>query len=237
MINAIKKTSCVLAVLAATSTAVMAESIDVKVIGTITPTACKPTLGGGGTIDYGNIAPASLSNTTFTVLGEKQVDFSITCDAPAKVAIHAVGSKADTATDVIKSTAGDYDIFAGTLFGTPALGVAGLGASDGKNIGGYGIRLVPGTYTVDGNNADTITRSAITGVWVPSANLGAGSLFSTIYKELQISWAPKGTLTPMAFTTVAGKLGVQAYITKTSELDLSKPINLDGLTSLELVYL
>ncbi|KFD14546.1 hypothetical protein GSMA_02017 [Serratia marcescens subsp. marcescens ATCC 13880] len=41
----------------------------------------------------------------------------------------------------------------------------------------------------------------------------------------------------MAFTTVAGKLGVQAYITKTSELDLSKPINLDGLTSLELVYL
>lgn len=43
--NAIKKNVCDLAVLA-TSNAVMAESIDVKVIGTITPTACKPTLTG-----------------------------------------------------------------------------------------------------------------------------------------------------------------------------------------------
>lgn len=233
--NAVKKTACALAVLATTSSAVMAESIDVKVIGTITPTACKPTLGGGGTIDYGNIAPASLSNDTFTVLAEKQVDFSITCDAPAKVAIHAVGSKADTATNVLKTPAG-YDTFNGILF-APNPGVVGLGGVDGKNIGGYGIRLVPGTYTVDGNDADTITRSAATGVWVPSANLSAGSLFNTAFKDLQMSWAPKGQLTPIAFTTAAGKLGVQAYITKTSELDLSKPINLDGLTTLELVYL
>ncbi|WP_139319892.1 DUF1120 domain-containing protein, partial [Serratia marcescens] len=66
MMNAVKKTTCALAVLATNSTAVMAESIDVKVIGTITPTACKPNFGGGGTIDYGNIQPASLSNDTFT---------------------------------------------------------------------------------------------------------------------------------------------------------------------------
>lgn len=236
MMNAVKKTACALAVLATTSTAVMAESIDVKVIGTITPTACKPTLGGGGTIDYGNIAPASLRNDTFTVLAEKQVDFSITCDAPAKVAIHAVGSKADTATNVTKSTVG-YDIFAGNIFGTLGIGVVGLGESDGKNIGGYGIRLVPGTFTADGNDADTIIRSAATGVWVPSASRWAGSLFDTAFKDSQISWAPKGQLTPIAFTTAAGKLGVQAYINKTSELDLSKPINLDGLTTLELVYL
>lgn len=232
--NAVKKTTCALAVLATTSTAVMAESIDVKVIGTITPTACKPTLGGGGTIDYGNIPPASLSNDTFTVLAEKQVDFSITCDAPAKVAILAVGSKADTATNVTKSPAG-YDVFQGVLF-APSPGVVGLGVSGGKNIGGYGIRLVPGSYTVDGNQADTIGRKS-DGTWVPSANLWAGSLFTPAFKDLQISWASKGQLTPIAFTTAAGKLGVQAYITKTSELDLSKPINLDGLTTLELVYL
>jgi hypothetical protein len=30
---------------------------------------------------------------------------------------------------------------------------------------------------------------------------------------------------------------VQAYINKASELDLTKPIALDGLTTLELVYL
>lgn len=236
MMNAIKKTACALAVLATTSTAVMAESIDVKVIGTITPPACKPTLGGGGTIDYGNIPVASLSNDTVTILGEKQVDFSITCDAPAKVAVHAVGSKADTATNVIKSPTG-YDTFTGTLFGVTSLGVVGLGVSDGKNIGGYGIRLVPGSYSVDGTDADTIVRKEVGGVWVLSKNYFAGSLFNTTYKDLQTSWAPKGQVIPMAFKTVAGKLGVQAYINKTSELDLSKPINLDGLTTLELVYL
>ena len=88
MMNAVKKTACALAVLA-TSTAAMAESVDVKVIGTITPTACKPTLSGGGTVDYGIIPPASLKKDAFNQLDKRQLDFAITCDAPAKVAIAA----------------------------------------------------------------------------------------------------------------------------------------------------
>lgn len=234
MMNAIKKAACALAVLATTSTAVMAENIDVKVIGTIIPPACKPTLGGGGTIDYGNIPVSSLKSDTYTVLAEKQVDFSITCDAPARVAIHAVGSKADTVTDMVKTVS--YDAFSGSLF-IASPGVVGLGMSGGKKIGGYSIRLVPGSYSVDGNDADSISRDAAGGPWLPASSLWAGGLFSTSFKDLQSSWASKGTLAPIPFKTVAGKLGVQAYITKTSDLDLSKSINLDGLTTLELVYL
>ncbi|EMH7336993.1 DUF1120 domain-containing protein [Serratia marcescens] len=83
MMNAVKKTACALAVLA-TSTAVMVESIDVKVIGTITPAACKPTLTGDGVVDYGTIAPASLNKDAFNQLDNKKLDFVITCDAPAK---------------------------------------------------------------------------------------------------------------------------------------------------------
>jgi hypothetical protein len=33
------------------------------------------------------------------------------------------------------------------------------------------------------------------------------------------------------------KLGVQAYINQRSQLDLTKPIHLDGLTSIEVSYL
>ncbi|MEI7409910.1 DUF1120 domain-containing protein [Pectobacterium aroidearum] len=236
MMNTVIKTACALAVLAATSTSVMAESVDVRVIGTITPTACKPTLAGGGTIDYGVIPPASLKKDTFTVLAEKQVDFSITCDAPAKVAVNAIGTKADTVTDATR-VSGGYDYFRGTLFNTPSINVAGLGKSDdGKNIGGYGIRFVPDSYTVDGGSASLLVRPNPSDNW-DSATFDNGSLFNVNSKAHQVTWAEKGRKTPIAFKTVAGKLGVQAYITKTSELDLSKPVKLDGLTTLELHYL
>ncbi|WP_052238877.1 DUF1120 domain-containing protein [Pectobacterium brasiliense] len=236
MMNTVTKTACALAVLAATSTSVMAESIDVRVIGTITPTACKPILAGGGTIDYGVIPPASLKKDTFTVLAEKQVDFSITCDAPAKVAVNAIGTKADTVTDTNKA-AGGYDPFRGKLFDMPSVNVTGLGKSDdGKNIGGYGIRFVPDSYTVDGGSASLLVRQKASDEW-DSLVHDNGSLFGVYSKLQQLTWAEKGGKTPVAFKTVAGKLGVQAYITKTSDLDLSKPVKLDGLTTLELHYL
>ncbi|UXZ19937.1 DUF1120 domain-containing protein [Pseudomonas sp. YeP6b] len=43
--------ACALAVLATTSLSALADSVDVKVIGTITPASCKPTLAGGGVVD------------------------------------------------------------------------------------------------------------------------------------------------------------------------------------------
>lgn len=236
MFKTMNKSLCALAVLAATSHTVLAESVDVKVIGTITPTACTPTLAGGGVIDYGVIRPASLKTDTFTELEEKQVDFSITCDAPAKVAIRAVPAKVDTVTDATAVTDG-YAYFGGTLFDTPKINVAGLGLTDnGKKIGGYGVRLVPGTYTADGNEVVFLNRQTASGAW--SATLyDNGSLLNANTKDFQYSWAKTGESTPVALTALNGKLGVQAYITQTSELDLTKPITLDGLTTLEMIYL
>jgi hypothetical protein len=42
---------------------------------------------------------------------------------------------------------------------------------------------------------------------------------------------------PDAIKNVTIDLKVQAYINKASELDLTKPVILDGLTTLELIYL
>lgn len=52
-----------------------------------------------------------------------------------------------------------------------------------------------------------------------------------------ISWGDQGSSVVKPFTTMNGKLLVQGYINKASELDLSKPVQLDGMTTLELVYL
>lgn len=231
MMNAVKKTACALAVLA-TSTAVMAESIDVKVIGTITPTACKPTLTGGGTIDYGTINPNTLKKDEFTILAEKQIDFSITCDAPAKVAIAAKSGRGESAVNIKD---GKLTVISpeNALFGDTNIGAAGLGLDGTKGVGGYGLRLQAGTMQADGKNVDSIQSNGNTTSW---AKTELGSLFNSISQRYS-SWAAAGTLTPIAFTTLSGKLGAQAYINKASELDLTKPVKLDGLTTLELVYL
>lgn len=227
-----KKTVLALAVLATTSLPVMAESVDVRVIGTITPAACTPSLTGGGTIDYGAINPATLSSTAFTVLPEKQIDFSISCDAPAKVAIKAINGRPNTVAGSTEGPSGTATAPV-NVFGTANISVAGLGLDGADKIGGYGIRITAGTVTADSTAVDSIQRNADHTAWTATP---VGSIYAT---EIQrhSTWAATGTLTPVAFENLTGKLGVQAYINKASELDLTKPVVLDGLTTIELLYL
>ncbi|WIE52931.1 DUF1120 domain-containing protein [Pseudomonas sp. GM17] len=58
-----------------------AASVEVKVIGTIIPNACTPTLAGGGTIDYGTHSSTDLSTNDFTLLPEKKccVHYCLQC--------------------------------------------------------------------------------------------------------------------------------------------------------------
>ncbi|MFC0227268.1 DUF1120 domain-containing protein [Serratia aquatilis] len=235
MLNNLQKTVCALAVLATTSLPALAESIDVRVIGTIDPAACTPTLSGGGTVDYGTIKPTALAKDAFTTLAEKQLDLAINCDAPAKVAIAAYSQRGASAVN----TNGTMETLATAptgvmMFGSASAGVFGLGLDGTKGIGGYAIRLAPGTMSADGIAVDSIVANGNTTSWSKAVT---GSLLNSVTSVRHASWAKTGTTTPIAFTTLAGKLGVQAYINKTSELDLTKPVVLDGLTTLELVYL
>ncbi|MBC3252461.1 DUF1120 domain-containing protein [Serratia fonticola] len=239
-LNQVQKTVCALAVLAATSLpALAASSVDVRVIGTITPTACMPTLAGGGTIDYGVIHPNTLSDDAYTVLAEKQTTFSIVCDAPAKVAVQIVNQRVGSLAGSSNETSNGGTAPNGvTIFGTTAsIGAAGLGLDGTSKIGGYGMRMVPGSFTIDDNTAvDGIYRNSAASDWILHAAGSTGSIFN-VNTPRQISWAETGKTLPVAFTTLSGQLGVQAYINKASELDLTKPVSLDGLTTIELVYL
>ena len=233
MLNTIQKTVCALAVLSATALPALAESVDVRVVGNITPTACMPALAGGGTVDYGNIPPSSLQADVYTTLEEKQVDFSITCDAPAKVAIKATSQRGNSAVNQANGSLSEVST-GNTLFGLAGVAAYGLGLDGAKGIGGYGLRLAPGTMMADNVAVDSIQSNGNTTTWAKTA---AGSLVGTPTSIRYATWAATGTTTPIAFTTLTGRLGVQAYINKASELDLTKPIALDGLATLELVYL
>ncbi|WP_419245743.1 DUF1120 domain-containing protein [Serratia sp. NFX21] len=211
-----------------------ADSVDLKVIGTITPVACTPTLSGGGTVDYGTIKADTLKADDYTVLPEKSLDFSITCDGNAKVAVNAFSGRMGSTVGDAEATNGASTIPAGiTLLGdVTTVQAFGLGLDGTKKIGGYSLKFDITSTKADGVAVDIITRAGLTGTWFKSPT---GSLVSK--PSYQPSWAATGTLTPVAFKTLANKLRVQAFINKASELDITKPIQLDGLATLELIYL
>lgn len=231
MMKSLQKTACALAVLAVTaSSAFAADSVELRVTGTISPVACTPTLGGGGTIDYGTIAANTLSRDSYTVLDEKTVDFSIACDAPAKVAVMVTSARTAAPGITEFGDNGFGKVPEGVTMSGGVTYVTGLGG-DGK-IGGYSLTMPAADILLDSGGADVIRKYATDTKW--SAG-GVGSLGSD--RKLHLSWADKGTLTPKAFTTMSGKLKAQAYINKSSELDLTQPVTLDGLSTIELVYL
>ena len=229
----VQKSLCALAVLATTSMPVLAESIDVRVVGTISPAACTPMLTGGGTVDYGAIKPDALSEDAFTVLAEKQLDFGIVCDAPAKIALKAINGRPGSLAGAVEGPGG---------FGVPKVNLltdanavaGGLGLDGQHKIGGYAVAMKPGTVQADGVDDNSIRSSNNGTTWEASP---AGILCGNAWANLWNTWSKTGTTVPVAFETLSGKLSVQAYINKTSELDLTKPVALDGLTTIELVYL
>jgi len=228
-----KKSLLALLLTASTCSAFAADSVDVKVIGTIVPAACIPTLPGGAVVDYGTIKADTISKTAYTVLPEKMVDFTIQCDAPAKVAIHAINGRKGSLAGATENQEGGA-VAPVTRFGTAGTVAVGLGMQGASKIGGYGIRIISATATADGAPVSTLTK-AITGAsWVNSAS--GGVLYDSTWSRL-VTWGAVGSKTPLAFTVFSGQLSVQAYINKGSALDLPQPVHLDGLSTLEMYYL
>jgi len=126
-----KKTICTLGLIAVTATAYAADSVDVKVIGTISPAACAPTLGGGGTVDYGTIPANALAADDYTTLAVKTLSLSITCDASAKLAIHAVNGRPGTSAGVTETGPMNSGYAPVDLFSSSVTPVVGLG-TDGQ---------------------------------------------------------------------------------------------------------
>ncbi|WP_241077461.1 DUF1120 domain-containing protein [Achromobacter xylosoxidans] len=200
-----------------------AQSIDVRVIGTITPPACVPTLAGGGVVDYGNIAASTLSQTTTNRLSEHAISFSIRCDAPTRVAVRAVDGRESSRVPGITTVLGavfsdDYNF--------------GLGSVSNANVGGYVLRLRQDSFTADSNSV--FTTSSIDGgtSWRTSASGGMQHASGRI-----LSWATTNGGVPIAFTNLTGNLSIEAVLNRGDALPLNADVPLDGLATLEMVYL
>lgn len=225
------------AILIAHSMLAQAESVDLRVTGTLIPGACTPTLSGEGVIDYGYITADKLSLDSYTALDVKSLAFTIICSAPAKVAIKAINGRPGTvagATEVGPSHAASSPV---VLFDGLIQAVVGLGLSGSTPIGGYSVRAVPDSFKADGNDVVNIWQNSDNDPDNWDLTASNVSLYTLNAVARYISWAESGVGLPLAFTVLNGQLEVQAYINKLEDLDVNGAIQLDGQSTIEIVYL
>jgi hypothetical protein len=202
-----------------------ADIAELKVKGVIRPSACSPSFVGGGVVDYGTIGVKTLSATDATVLAEKTVPFSVTCDAATKVAVRAIDNRQSSIiAGLVAKTAFGSAIGDGVAFG--------LGTVGGKNIGVYSLRVIPTSWTADGTTPDSIYSDTASSGWAKSDN----GLFGPTgaYRK---AFSVAGTVIPGSYKTISGNFGVQVVIDKASNLPTTQDIPLDGSATIEVVYL
>ncbi|MFJ3462005.1 DUF1120 domain-containing protein [Achromobacter spanius] len=205
-------TAAAITAVLSTASGAYAQSIDVRVTGSITPAACVPTIGGGGVIDFGVIPAASLNQTTTTALPKKTVPLSIACNAPTQVAITATDNRRDS---VLSTNMWEFKY--------------GLGTAAGVNIGEFMMFVDPGSVTVEGLPAFSID-SGNGATWYDTT-------VGIVTQRGLTSWSLSKGGAPVAFKNLVGSLSVNAVINKGENLTLKEEIQLDGLATLELVYL
>ncbi|MCK7177159.1 DUF1120 domain-containing protein [Enterobacter cloacae] len=208
-----KKTLFALAVMAATTVPAFANSVDVKVTGTITPDACIATLSNGGVFDYGVIKADTLVTDNFTVLDKKYMKINVTCSAPTKIALKTTSSRPDT------------DRPAGLDY-SPLIALA---ADDGKKVGAYGLAIEKPIFNGASGKLVTINNGIVGGAVDYAVSL-------TVPTRI-VSFSSASASTLQALTTLSADIFAETRINKASELDLSKEIKIDGLATIELVYL
>lgn len=197
----------------AANTSMAANSVDLRVTGTITPAACNISMVGGGNFDLGIISSSSLAATQKTALPTSAAqDLSVVCSAPTLVGIKVLDNRKNTHTNF------DDDDF-------------GLGQdSAGNDIGWYNIKLL--NPSIDTTNGTLIRSSDAGSTWAGSRpelmNHNANSI---------TSWSTSAGADPVAVTTVIQPIQILPFINPENALDTSSDIAIDGSATIELVYL
>lgn len=190
-------------------------SVSIYFSAEIEPVACQVSI--DSAVDYGEIAQSKLSETHFTALSHRALPpISVECDAKTALGFKATDNRSGIATDarLIGSS--------GTVI--PPEHHFSLGrTSDGQPIGAWGVIFSSGT--VDGRTALIAGTSA--------EPFHAANTLNPKGKVAQ--WMENGTLAIGETFTLQGE--VVAGIAKKSELPSGDIIVLDGMATLEIVYL
>lgn len=214
---------------AASASSFAVNTADLKVIGTIVPSACVPVFTGGDTLNYGDIGAGTLSPTDFTYLGKRSTSLTLTCDEPTRVAVSSIDGRAGSAPVGLAP-------FIGTAIGFAGLGVAhqyGLGLVDGKQVGSYIISLNKTTALGDGNPVNSFHSDSLGSTWVDGVFEVAVSDRDRLH-----SWGATGTIVPLAYTVIVQPIDVFAGLNKVADLpDLTDAVPLNGLAAFTVRYL
>lgn len=220
--------------LAGSSSMVMAaDNAEIKITGKIGAPTCDVSLGSAG-IDFGRIAVSSLSKTTDTYLPVKTLagGVKVTCGANTSISLTFKDNRASSAggntTDLNSTT------HSGIVGYMDAYGGAGLGFDSANHkIGGY--LPIATSPTIDGVASAFVSKSTY-------ATLSDNGASAKVVESLAngVALAPDYTF---GFTNdVAGKVfafdyKVAAAIAPTNNLDMTKPITLDGSIAVQVNYL
>lgn len=216
-----KKLKVATALLLALSTgqaSAVEDSVDVKVTGDIVPPACVPTVSGGATFDFGTIKAASLKMDAENGMTRKNLQFSVVCSDSMKVAFKPSDGRVGT-------SSGDEGTF-------------GVGMVDNKKVGRYNLFM----FTDSGINVDGRT-DGIAGLKSYDSGLTweQSGLWNKLYFDprpgFMSSVSIKGSNTPLAFKSMTGTLNLDLTLNKGSELDLTKVTPINGLATIQLIYL
>jgi len=198
-----------------------ADTAELKVKGTITPPACTPAFSGGGVVDYGVIPAKSLSAGRYTVLAPRQVDFTISCESPIKVAMKISDNRASS---TIAGIAGYV-----SSSNSPDFYNFGLGSVSGKNVGGYVL-----TLSSDSNADGRATSKIFSRDGGASWKLGAMDIRNSAVDLFSFG---DGSNQPVAFKQLTVRIDVKVILNKPENLPLTQDVPLDGSATVEMVYL
>lgn len=194
----------------------LAQTVDLRVSGTIAPAACAAVFADGGVLDYGSIDPADLNGpgSSGTDLGYHPFGYVISCDAPIALATSWIDGR---------QSSGWGDFF-------------GLGTQGNTSVGGYRI------YNLNNNGGargDGMPVALIVSVddgasW---ASMAGGLQPQKRDGSRLEAYAVPGTLVPAAYETYTGTFAARAFVRGSDHLDMSRRIVLDGTATMVLRYL
>ncbi|PRA28750.1 DUF1120 domain-containing protein [Pseudomonas poae] len=201
-------TSLVASLVLSSATSVFAaSSVDLTVKGLITPSACTPSLSGGGVIDHGKISSKDLQADKSTLIGTHILILTVNCDAAILMAVHSIDNR---------------------LGSSPLPSGFGLGWINGtQELGWYQLALL--NPIADNVAVGTILSSDGGETWVDD-NYWDRGLYMSVAAVTDASQ-------PVAIKDLTVDLRVQTVIARTDGLDLSNEVPIDGSATLEVKYL
>ncbi|MBZ9781433.1 DUF1120 domain-containing protein [Pseudomonas sp. REP124] len=187
--------------------AMAASSADLAVTGSITPTACTPSLSGNGNVDYGKISSKDLSLDNNTELEQRTVFLTVNCDAATRFALQGIDNRLGSS-----NTVSAFGL--GKINGTQNLGRYMLGMASAV---ADGVAVQP----IKSKDGQTDWHGHI--FWMPGD-------YASVASTADLTQ-------PILVKDMDMELLIGTLIYPARGLDLTNEVNIDGSATLEMKYL